>query len=483
MTFGSSTFAFFFAAVFLLHWVLPRRSDVQNAVLLLASWAFYVALKVKLLPVLIVSTLIDFMLGLALGPEHQSPTRRRFIVGASLTFNVLLLGWFKYVGFLTASANDLLQTLGFSTSLPVLRVLLPIGISYYTLMKVGYILDVYYRRIEPCRSLLAFSVFSGFFAQILAGPVGRATHLLPQYSQPRRLEPRALSSAAGTFLVGFMLQAFVANTLAELYVGPILSNHQDYGVAGHWWGLFSYCLQLFADFAGYSLMAIGVGRAFGIELPVNFDYPFFSRGMLEFWRRWHISLNNWLFDYLYSPLTTGSSWFRGRLATSFLVVFLISGIWHGAAWGFVIWGLLHGVGLAIQHRWDQFYKGLCRQDRVWVARRKSGPYQLCAWCLTQLFFLLTLVPFRYEKPGEALQFFRGLFGGAGASPDLDGVRTLLVAAALILFHLAGSRRGQPLLERFKALPHPLRGATYGTLILLLAVLVPKAAGSFIYANF
>jgi alginate O-acetyltransferase complex protein AlgI len=483
LTLDGSAFAFFFVAVFVLYWALPRRAPVQNGLLLLASYAFYLTLRATLLPVLLVSTLVDYGVGLALGRESSSDRARRGWLATSILFNVGLLGWFKYAGFLAESVNSLLLRLGLEPALPVLQLLLPVGISYYTLMKIGYVIDVYYRRIEPCRSLVSFALFCAFFPQILAGPIGRAGRLLPQYAKARQLRPDTLSSAASTFLVGFFLKAFVGDWLAQAYVEPIMSSHASYGVVGHWVGLLTYSLQLFSDFAGYTLMAIAVGRAFAIELPPNFDYPFFSRGMMEFWRRWHISLNTWLFDYIYSPLTTGSGPLRGRLASGFIVVFLISGLWHGAAWGFVLWGLLHGIGLAIQYWWDVYYKSLCRRDRIWVERRRSRGYQAVAWAITQLFFLLTLVPFKFASVGEGAAFFAGLFQSSGAVPELKVVRVGLCALVLGLFHLAGSRYGSAAVEWFRSLPDPVRGVAYGVAIVMLAIFVPAGDGSFIYANF
>ncbi len=483
MTLNGSAFAFFFVAVFVIHWALPRRAQVQNAVLLAASYAFYFFLRISLLPVLVVSTWVDYFIGLALGSEVRSAAARLRLLWLSITFNVGLLAWFKYVGFLAEPVAALLGGLGIAVRPEALQIALPVGISYYTLMKIGYVVDVYYRRIEPCRDLVRFSVFSGFFAQILAGPVGRAGHLLPQYAVARQLAPEMLGRAAATFLLGFALKAYVGEILAIKFVTPLLSEPAAYGALGHWLGLGSYCLQLFSDFAGYSLMAIGVGRAFGIELPRNFDVPFLAVGMMDFWRRWHISLNTWLFDYIYNPLVTGTGPLRGLLATGFLVVFLISGAWHGATWGFVLWGFLQGLGLAVQHRWDQFYKGLCRKDRVWVARRRSKTYLFGAWLVTQAYFLLTLVPFRFGSLPDGWAFLQGLFGGSGRAPSVEKVPLLLAGLVLLGLHLAETPWGREAKERFFRLPHPVRGAAYGAAIVLLAIFVPAGSGTFIYANF
>jgi alginate O-acetyltransferase complex protein AlgI len=231
-------------------------------------------------------------------------------------------------------------------------------------------------------------------------------------------------------------------------------------------------------------MALGVGRLLGLELPSNFDYPFLSRSLPEFWRRWHITLNTWLFDYVYAPLTTGRGLMRGRVALAYVVVFLVSGLWHGAMWTFLAWGLLHGVGLAVHHRWDVWYKGLCRRDRAWVARRRAPAYTACAWLLTQGFFLLSLVPFRSASLATAGAFARGLFASAGARSLGHGFAVLAACALIVAsYHLLELGRLSRLRERFFALPAPVRGVAYGLVIVFLLLFAPIGSGTFLYGQF
>lgn len=222
-------------------------------------------------------------------------------------------------------------------------------------------------------------------------------------------------------------------------VDPVFAAPSGYATGVRWTSLFGYAAQLFSDFAGYSLMALGTGKLFGLTLPDNFHHPFLSKSLAELWRRWHISLNTWLFDYLFVPLTTGRSWFRGRTGAGFLVVFLVSGLWHGATWTFVLWGLAHGVALAGHHAYDQWYKGRCRKDRRWVTARKSRPYALASWFVTQLFF--------------------------------------------VGYHLLEVGPGPVWKARFLALPAPLRGVAYGLALAFLFIYVPLGASTFIYAQF
>jgi len=221
---------------------------------------------------------------------------------------------------------------------------------------------------------------------------------------------------------------------------------------------------------------------------VNFTTPFLTASLFDFWRRWHITLNTWLFDYIYTPLSTGRSWFYGRLDAALMATFLASGIWHGATGTFVLWGLMQGLGLVTVRRWDEFYRGLCRRDRSWVAVRKSGRYQAAGWVLTQGFFLLTLVLFRAPSVGAALGYARGLVISAGtALPKVDtfknGFNLAACLALFVAYHVLASGAGKAWRERFLALPAPVRGVAYGLSLVFLALFMPTGAGAFIYGQF
>jgi D-alanyl-lipoteichoic acid acyltransferase DltB (MBOAT superfamily) len=369
-----------------------------------------------------------------------------------------------------------------------LRVALPLGLSYVTLQKLAYVIDVYYRRIPACRSALTFATFVSFFPQLIAGPIPRARQLLPQYEVARRLTPELAARGAAVFLLGYAMKAFGASWLGPNVVDPVFASSAHFDRASHAFALFGYAAQVFFDFAGYSLLAIGTGRLLGLELPENFRHPFLSRSLPEFWQRWHITLNTWLFDYIYSPLATGRSWMRGRYEIAFVIVFLASGLWHGARWTFVLWGLLHGLGLVLHYRWDLFYKSLCRKDRTWVARRRSLPYTLVGWAVTQAFFLFSLLPFRAPSIGEAVSFLREMVEAPGpGSLRLhtvnDKIALLLIVSFFAAYHLAALGPGRRIMGAFFALPAPVRGVAYGAAVVLLALFVPVGVGTFIYANF
>ena len=490
MMFTEVEYAFFLPVVLLFYWIGPRRTAWQNGVLLLASYVFYCTWDVRLLPLLLALTLVDFLVGLALGaPEGAvSEGRRQLALGVSLVANLGALAWFKYVGFFAQSLNAVLARTGLELPLPVLEIALPLGISFYTLQKLGYIIDVYYGRQEPSRSLLDFALFTAFFAQITAGPISRGRQLLPQLSNARQLRPEDLASGAATFLLGFAMKAFVAEVIAQFVANPVFNDPSRYSVAGHWAGLFGYAIQVFCDFAGYSLMAIGTARLLGLELPENFRLPYLSTSMLEFWRRWHITLNTWLFDYIYTPLVTGGGYFRARFTLALLVVFLASGLWHGAALTFVVWGSWHGVGLMVNREWDEYYRRLCRRNRSWVAVRRTTLYALTAWLITQAFFLLSLILFRAPSLQAAGAYAIGLVRSTGGDlPPVVGFNPVFrVGCALLIFlalHVPAFGAGQRLVTSFRAQPAPVRGIAYAVIIVFLSLFTPVGAGAFIYRQF
>ena len=489
MSFVEIETIYFLPAVLLLYWLAPRRAAVQNGLLLLASWVFYSAWDWRWLPLVLAGGLIDYTVGRVIEANRAEERRavRRWALAVSLCWNLGALAYFKYTNFFLDSAEGLLGTLGLSASLPTLSIILPLGISFYTLQRISYVADVYLGRETASRSLLQFLLFSGYFPQMIAGPIARASELLQQLGTARRLLADNVARGAGEFLLGFALKAWVADTIGAQIVNPVFDAPGAWSVGAHWLAVFGYAFQVFGDFAGYSLMAIGCSRLFGIELPVNFNHPFLSRSLPELWRRWHITLNRWLFDYIYGPMTTSRGWFRGRMDVALMVTFLASGLWHGAAVTFVFWGFWHGVGMIVQRRWDETYRGWCRKDRRYVQYRKSAGYAAGAWLLTQAFFLLSLVPFRAGDTRVLGEFARGLVAGAGErSFGLSTVPLLnlvLAAALVIAYHLTGTARVAALWQRFLALPAPVRGVAYGGVVAYLIVFVPIGASTFIYRQF
>jgi alginate O-acetyltransferase complex protein AlgI len=483
MTFTEVEFAFFLPVAFAIYWLSPRRRIPQNLILIGLSILFYITWNWRVLWVLVTGALVDFFVMRLLsrrGSKTTNGTVDKLALAISLCFSLGMLGFFKYERFFAESFN----VLGLGTSLPVVHLLLPLGLSFFTLQRIALVLDVYWRRQEAPNSFIDYLLFCCFFPQLTAGPISRGSQLLPQLQQPRRLQAQHLTEGATSFLLGFALKAWGADVIGTGWVDPVFADPTKYNRTSHVLAVIGYPLQVFADFAGYSLMAIGVALLFGIQLPVNFDNPFLSRNLPELWRRWHITLNRWLFDYIFTPLTTSRGWFRGKLDVALLVTFLASGLWHGAAWTFVIWGALHGIGMVVQRNWDEYYRKLCRRDRRFVSLRKSNGYQTASWGVTLAFFIFTLIAFRATGLSNCLDMLRGLVSPKGQTAVHLGVSGAVLAAAFVtVMHLLGTKQLTVWRDRFYSLPAPVRGLVYGLFIAFLAIRVPVSAGAFIYQQF
>jgi D-alanyl-lipoteichoic acid acyltransferase DltB (MBOAT superfamily) len=487
MSFTEVEFFFFLPVVLLVHWMLPRSRRFQNVFLLAVSLLFYAAWNYRFLALVVTGAVVDFI---AIQQMEGDPdrdgrlnARRRVALTVSLVFSLGALGFFKYESFFAQSLNTVFERLGARGQLPVLHLLLPLGISFFTLQRIGYVLDVYWGRIKPTKSVLDFLLFSCFFPQLAAGPISRGSELMVQLERPRRLTAEMLADGSVAFLLGFTMKAWAADVIGLSWVDPVFAASARFGRTAHIAAALGYPLQVFGDFAGYSLMAIGVARLFAITLPVNFNYPFLSKSLPELWRRWHISLNRWLFDYIFTPMTTSRGWFRGRLDVAMLVTFLASGLWHGAHWTFVTWGALHGIGMIVQRNWDERYRKLCRTNRQYVRLRQTKIYAILGWTITISFFIFSLIPFRASSLVASGSFVRELLFVPGVESVGFSPEHLLCVLFIVGYHLLEL----PLLRRirdwFLALPAPVRGIVYGVFIVWLALKVPASAGTFIYQQF
>jgi D-alanyl-lipoteichoic acid acyltransferase DltB (MBOAT superfamily) len=346
MLFNSLTFLVFFVVVLALYLPLQRHFRAQNLLLLLASNVFYGTWNWKFLPLLWLTTLADFVVAIRVA-DATSPTTRRAWLTASLTFSLGMLGFFKYYNFGVESFAALLEQLGFTPHVSTLQVILPVGISFYTFQSIGYVLDVYRRERAPVRDLLNYALFVAYFPQLVAGPIQRANHLEPQLERPRRVTREDLRVGVECIVLGYFKKVAIADTLAPM-VDQVFARPS--GVSGIVTaiGVWAFALQIYGDFAGYSLIARGVSRLMGIDIIQNFRRPYLAQNPREFWERWHISLSTWLRDYLYISLG-GSR--RGSLFTyrNLMITMLLGGLWHGARWNFVLWGAYHGLLLVACH--------------------------------------------------------------------------------------------------------------------------------------
>lgn len=341
MLFNSLAFACFMPVVFVLYWfVTSGRLRMQNAMLVLASYFFYACWDWRFLGLLLFSTVLDYVSGIQIHKTENKSVRRFWFV-LSIVVNVGLLGILKYYDFFATSFVALFQNFGITISLPTLHLVLPIGISFYTFHGLSYIIDVYNKRIAPEKSSIDYALFVSFFPLLVAGPIERATHLLPQLKKPRTFSYEQAVAGLQQILWGLFKKIVIADQCA-LVVQPIFAHSEVYSGSTLALGAVFFAFQIYGDFSGYSDIAIGVSKLMGITLIRNFNYPYFSRNSAEFWRRWHISLSSWFKDYVYIPLggNRGTQW---QTARNVLVIFLVSGFWHGANWTFLCWGLLHAL--------------------------------------------------------------------------------------------------------------------------------------------
>ena len=345
MTFNSWLFLGFIFPALAIYYLLPHRG--QNRWLLLCSYVFYGAWDWRFLSLIVLSTAVDYLVGNRI-QSQTDPIRRKRWLCVSLISNLGLLGVFKYFNFFTDSAISLFQRVGLSVPEWSLHIVLPVGISFYTFQTLSYTVDIYRGKLKPCKSWLDFALFVSYFPQLVAGPIERASRLLPQITKNRRVTSEQLVAGSWLVLWGFFKKMVIADNLAR-FVDPVYSSPSEAHALLLLAATYAFAYQIYCDFSGYTDIARGLAKLMGIELMKNFDMPFLAASPAEFWRRWHISLSTWLRDYLYIPLggNRGSELFTYR---NLFLTMLLGGLWHGAAWHFVAWGLYHGLLLIIYRR-------------------------------------------------------------------------------------------------------------------------------------
>lgn len=346
MLFNSGIFLAFFAIVYTLYLLLNGRVRWQNVLLLLASYYFYGRWDWRFLSLIVISTLVDFFVGRAMGAVPAvNQVKRKRLLAVSMIVNLGILGFFKYFNFFAASFADLVALFGFNADFVTLNIILPVGISFYTFQTMSYTIDIYRQEMQPTQNLLDFAVFVAFFPQLVAGPIERAINLLPQVARPRRITPEHINTGFYLIIWGFFKKMVIADNVGMLAdsVFNVYWSHQGLTII---LGVLAFALQIYGDFSGYSDIARGISRLMGFELMVNFRLPYFALNPTDFWQRWHVSLSTWLRDYLYIPLG-GSRQGQWRTYRNLTLTMLLGGLWHGAAWNFVIWGGFHGAILIV----------------------------------------------------------------------------------------------------------------------------------------
>lgn len=341
MLFNSIDFAIFLPIVFLLYWFVTNKNlKLQNFLIVAASYLFYGWWDWRFLSLILFSTLVDYAVGRGLLNENNI-SKRKILLWISIIINLGFLGFFKYYNFFLDNFKSAFSFFGSEININSLNIILPVGISFYTFQTMSYSIDVYRRKLEPTKDFIAFSAFVSFFPQLVAGPIERATHLLPQFYKKRTFDYSKAVDGLRQILWGLFKKIVIADNCAE-YANLIFNNSDEYSGSTLVLGALFFTFQIYGDFSGYSDIALGTSRLFGFDLMQNFNFPYFSRDIAEFWRRWHISLSTWFRDYLYVPLGGSREGTLMKIRNTF-IIFIVSGFWHGANWTFVIWGALNAI--------------------------------------------------------------------------------------------------------------------------------------------
>lgn len=475
MLFNSVEFAVFFAVVYSLYWLLSHRW--QNRMLLAASYLFYGAWDWRFLFLLLFSTVVDYFSGLGM-EAAKGDSRRRLWLWTSVTVNLGLLGFFKYFNFFIESFASLTSSFGLNASTSALNIILPVGISFYTFQTLSYTLDIYRRALKPARSFIDFALYVAFFPQLVAGPIERATHLLPQIILPRRVTAEKIGDGCSLVLWGYFLKVFVADNVAP-FANAVFAAVPPYHTAQVLTGVYAFAFQIFCDFAGYSFIAQGLSKLMGIDLMTNFRRPYFAVNPKDFWSRWHISLSTWLRDYVYIPLG-GNKDGTLRMYRNLFLTMLLGGLWHGAAWTFVVWGAYQGLLLIVHRAGTPLWQRLGAAGHYYTRR---------AWkpILAIIFFqwiCLGWIFFRAESLAQAGSLIAGIFNFQAAGfleYSREMTQLSLFIIPLLVAHLFQAAFGN---TRFKFHFGWVRqGFVYFALLALTVIFGNGGGESFIYFQF
>jgi len=464
--FNEPFFFVFFALVFLVYWSVSSLL-LRKLIILASSYLFYAAWDPRFLTLIAGCTLVNFWLGASVA-RAGSPGRRKALVTLGVVANMGVLCIFKYLNFFAESFTQLATWLGVEVSYTTLNIVLPVGISFYLFQTTSYILDIHKERIKPCDKLLDFAVYVAFFPQLIAGPIVRASEFLPQLGRLTALRDVPIRFYLFLFAVGFFKKACVGDNLAA-YIDPVFADVDAYTAYTQWQAATLYTVQLYCDFSGYSDMAIALAGLLGFQLPKNFHFPYFSRNLGEFWRRWHITLSTWLRDYVFFPLG-GSRGTEFQTYRNIMITFGLNGLWHGAAFGFVTWGLGNGFGVAVFRFWT----------KTKLSQIITIPYA-AAVSLVFTFIVLVRVPFRTPDLTSAGTMYGGMFG-ALPTGDLT-MHAPIEAILLTLFLLHWAFYRFPIQDSIQTLPRITFAATMGLATALAIGLIPAGYTPFIYFQF
>ena len=479
MLFNSIDFAIFLPIVFILYWFITNKNlKLQNALIVLASYYFYGSWDWRFLSLILFSTFVDFAVGVQLG-KTELRTKRRALLLTSILVNLGFLGFFKYYNFFLDNFISAFSFFGYGIKANTLNIILPVGISFYTFQTMSYSIDVYRKKLEPTKDFIAFAAFVSFFPQLVAGPIERATHLLPQFYKKREFDYDTAVNGMRQILWGLFKKIVIADNCAQ-WANLIFNNYTDYNGSTLVVGAIFFTFQIYGDFSGYSDIAIGTSKLFGFSLMTNFRTPYFSRDIAEFWRRWHISLSTWFRDYLYIPLG-GSRVNKTRAIVNTFIIFLVSGFWHGANWTFLAWGFLNALYFI-----PLLLTGYNRKNLNTVAENQLLP-SIKEFLQIGLTFSLTVfawIFFRAENINHALNYISEIFSSSLMSlPEIRPTILFITIVAFLFIEWIGRNRNFAIEKLNIYSNHLLRWSFYCLLLFLIAMLNNSKGTEFIYFQF
>lgn len=474
MTFQSLEYLIFLPVVFLLYWTIFYRSKTsQNGLIVAASLVFYGWWDWRFLGLLLLTAFSTFLAGLWMGQTEDQRKRKMMSVGA-IVLNLSILFFFKYFNFFVQSFVDAFALFGTEMRLSTLKILLPVGISFYTFTALSYSIDVYQRKVEPTKDILAYFAYVMFFPSILSGPISRAQKQLPMYFKARSFDYDTAVSACKSILLGGVIKLCLADRLS-IYVDAVYANIAQHNGTTLLFTSILYTIQIYADFAGYSLIAIGSGKLLGIELPTNFIRPYFAKTISDFWRRWHISLTTWFRDYIYFPLG-GNRCSRVRWMLNTMIVFIVSGLWHGAAYTFIIWGAMHGACMVVER--------LMYGDKIKTIPDKFSLTNLFRLAVTFTIVNFAWIFFRISDFGDVVTILKKIFTEPGKIfMDADTLVYAFLFAILIFIIDFVEEYFSGKVKLMNSRHVVVRWMTYIIMVVMIMLFGVLDGGSFIYFQF
>tara|TARA_R110002049_G_scaffold280923_1_gene460376 strand:+ start:2749 stop:4200 length:1452 start_codon:yes stop_codon:yes gene_type:complete len=483
MLFNSIDFAIFLPIVFVLYWfVTAKNLRLQNFLIVVASYVFYGWWDWRFLSLIIFSTVVDYSIGVLLSKE-ETTIKRKMLLWTSIVVNLGFLGFFKYYNFFLDNFISAFSFFGMKINSNSLNIILPVGISFYTFQTLSYTIDVYKKKLEPTRDIITFSAFVSFFPQLVAGPIERATNLLPQFYKKRKFDYSKAVDGMRQILWGLFKKIVIADNCAQ-YANEIFNNSNEYGGSTLVVGALFFTFQIYCDFSGYSDIAIGTSRLFGFNLMQNFAFPYFSRDIAEFWRRWHISLSTWFRDYLYIPLggSRGGTWVKIR---NTFIIFIVSGFWHGANWTFIVWGALNAVYFL-----PLLLRKKNRNNMGDIAHGKFLPSakEFLSILMTFMLTVFAWIFFRAENMKHAFSFISNILSSSFFEmPNFNGIENAITVIILVLLFVLIEWIGKTYQYALSCISlissRFVRWSVYSVIIFIMAMYMQTEESPFIYFQF